>query len=92
MQIRGQFAQIRSAKKSCFSAVGISHFHASMRLLLPQNLQSSNNSSSKLSGLHLKELTCCFANRNEKGPAPGCDLSQFPDFTTVVYAEFKKKA
>ena len=29
---------------------------------------------------------------NEKGPAPGYDLSQFPDFNSVVYAEFKKKA
>ena len=29
---------------------------------------------------------------NEQGSTPGYDLSQFPDFTTVVYAEFKKKA
>jgi len=29
---------------------------------------------------------------NEKGSAPGYDPTQFPDFTTVVYAEFKKKA
>jgi cyclase len=27
----------------------------------------------------------------EKVPAPGYDVSQFPDFTTVVYTEFSKK-
>ncbi len=27
----------------------------------------------------------------EKGPAPGYDVSQFPDFTTVVYTEYSKK-
>jgi glyoxylase-like metal-dependent hydrolase (beta-lactamase superfamily II) len=27
----------------------------------------------------------------ETGPAPGYDLAQFPDFTTVVYNEFTKK-
>ena len=27
----------------------------------------------------------------ETGPAPGYDLAQFPDFTTVVYTEFTKK-
>lgn len=27
----------------------------------------------------------------ENGPAPGYDVSQFPDFTTVVYTEFSKK-
>lgn len=28
----------------------------------------------------------------ENGPAPGYDASQFPDFTTVVYGEFKNKS
>ena len=27
----------------------------------------------------------------EKGQAPGYDVSQFPDFTTVVYTEYSKK-
>lgn len=28
----------------------------------------------------------------EKGQAPGYDINQFPDFTTVVYGEFKNKS